>query len=351
MNKEIQSQAEKATKRIKDVGIFSQILGYWKIIAATILPVMFANGTGLSNFFSYSYSDLSLNIVFGIILIILGGRINKDVNKNTKKYVWIVLALSGISGILSIADGRKTSFMLLLFAFSIYSLTQFKHVKISEEKPKHKITGKKWILVAVTFMVIVGTGLVLDLNRYGYFIDEENLTLPETDKNPDNYEQIGNLYRNKKYNFRIKFPEGWKQEDGDGQHILRKASKDGDSINIMVQEFPKEYANLIGEDLNIKDLFTLEEFKETAYGGIIEKFTKAKIIDYGELEIDNIPAYWISYETPYSTMGISFEGVMINYQIFHKNYFYIITIGSSKDEFAKVEAILKQSVSTFVFEN
>jgi len=350
MSEETNQKTEKATKHIKQVGTFSQILGWWKIIAATILPVMLTGSSELSEFLNYSYSDLSLNIVLGIILIILGSRIKKDIHKSTKKYVWVILILSGIFGFINIAMGGKTSIMFLLFAYSIYALTQFKHVKISDEKPKYKITGKKWVLLMVAFVLIFGAGLVIDLNQYGYFIDEENIALPDTDKNSDNYEQIGNLYRNNKYGFRIKFPEGWEQQDGDGPHVLRKASKDGHSINILVQELPKEYASLIDENMNVKDLYSLGEFKNTAYEGITEKFKEAKVIDYGEINIDNIPAYWISYQTPYSTMGVSFEGIMINYQIFHKNNFYTITIGSSKDEFPSVESILKQSVSTFVFE-
>jgi|GEM_PF-2303249 len=351
MSEETNQKTEKATKHIKRVGTFSQILGWWKIIVATILPVLLTGSSELSEFFNYSYSDLSLNIIFGITLIILGGRIKKGINESTKKYVWIVLLLSGIFGFLNVAvSGGKTSIMFVLFIYSIYALSQFKHVKISDEKRKYKITGKKWVLVVGAFVLIFGAGLTIDLNQYGYFIDEENITLPNTDKNSDNYEQIGNLYRNNKYGFRIKFPEGWEQQDGDGPHVLRKASKDGHSINILVQELPKEYASLIDENMNVKDLYSLEEFKDTAYEGITEKFKEAKMIDYGELNIDNIPAYWISYQVPYSTMGVSFEGIMINYQIFHKNYFYTITIGSPKDEFPSVESTLKQSVSTFVFE-
>lgn len=186
---------------------------------------------------------------------------------------------------------------------------------------------------------------------YGCSIQPSISEIPKTDKSSENVEQIWNLYRNKKYDFRIKFPEGWKQEDGDGVHVLKKAVKNNSSIIVMVQELPKEYISLIDENMNMKDLYSLEEFKETTYESIIEKFNGAKMIDYGEINIDNIPAYWLSYETPYSTMGVNIEGIMINYQIFHKNYFYTIVIGSSKDEFISVESILKQSISTFVFED
>ena len=128
MSEETNQKTEKATKHVKQVGTFSQILGWWKIIAATILPVLLSSE--LSKFSNYSYSDLSLNIIFGIILIILGGRIKNNIHKSTKKYVWVILILSGIFGFINIAMGGKISIMFLLFIYSIYALSQFKHVKI-----------------------------------------------------------------------------------------------------------------------------------------------------------------------------------------------------------------------------
>ena len=139
MNEEQQLNAEKTTKRIKEVGIFSRIFGWWKIAAVIVLLVVKAKNSELLNFLNYSYSDLALNVIFGIVLIIFGSRIEKGINKNTKKYVWIILILSGIFGFINIAvSERKTSIILLLFVFSIYALTQFKYVKISDEKPKYK---------------------------------------------------------------------------------------------------------------------------------------------------------------------------------------------------------------------
>ncbi len=40
-----------------------------------------------------------------------------------------------------------------------------------------------------------------------------------------NQELNDNVYRNKKYHFRIKFPVGWEIKDGDGEHIVKKSSK------------------------------------------------------------------------------------------------------------------------------
>lgn len=178
---EAQSKVEKVTKRIKRVGTFSQILGWMGIIVALIILVILIGAKELRDYLFYGYLNSAFFISLGVILIILGNRIKHDLNKNTKKYVWAVLILSGIFGILSFTVGSgKPSLMLLLFAYSIYALTLFKHVQVSNEKPKYKIMGKKWILVGLLFLIIMGVGLVLDLNKHGYFISEENLVLPKT---------------------------------------------------------------------------------------------------------------------------------------------------------------------------
>ena len=344
MSEEHQSSAEKATKRIKEVGTFSQILGWWKIVTATVLPAILADNNELSEFLNYSYSDLALNIVFGIVLIILGSRIKGSIHKSTKKYVWVIMILSGIFGFINIAMSGKTSITFLLFAFSIYVLTQFKHVKISDEKPKYKITGKKWALVVGAFVLIFGAGLVLDLNQYGYFIDEENLTIPATDKNSDNSEQIGNLYRNNTYSFRIKFPEGWEQMSGDGPHILWKAVDEGNSINVGVQEFPAEFKY---QDINIRDVASEEEY----FNEIKNGFPGAKLIDSGFTKIDNKDAFYIEYTAPYEALDVKVVVHNKVWQVVHNNALFMITAGAPENEYSALEKDFALSVGSFVFEN
>src|SRR3990167_1205372 len=81
---------------------------------------------------------------------------------------------------------------------------------------------------------------------------------------------------------------------------------------------------------------TLLEKRETG-DYITEQFPESAIIASGETKISNRDAFWISYETPYSTLDINVELITIQYQIVHNNTFYTITIGSPKDEFASFE--------------
>lgn len=335
MNKDT-SVTEKATKRIKEVGDFSQILGWWHVFAAIVVLI---DKDGLLGFLDYSYSDMAFNIVLGIIFIILGSRIKKGISKSTKKYIWIILILSGIFSFVNIVvSNGKPSITLLLFAFSVYALTQLKYIKIFAAEPDYKIWGKRWILVGLIFALIIATGLILDLNKYGYLINEESF--PKTDKNRNNSEQIGNLYSNKIYNFKIAFPEGWEQKPGNRLSILQKALNGGNSINVGVQEFPPEFKDL---EINIRDLgLEKEYFKE-----IQNNFPDAELIDSGFTKIDNTEAFYIEYTANYGPVLMHNK----QWQIAHDNAVYTISAAAYEDAYLELEEEFALSVGSFSFED
>ncbi|MFZ2969624.1 MAG: zinc ribbon domain-containing protein [Minisyncoccia bacterium] len=179
--------------------------------------------------------------------------------------------------------------------------------------------------------------------------NDQDISLIKTDKNTDNSEQAGNLYRNTKYKFRIKFPEGWEIEPGDGPNVIQKATKGNNSINIGVREIPAEYNT---ETATIKDAMSLVEFRDSFSGNEFqEKFPGSILLDYGETKIDNKMTYWVKYSMPYSALDINIEGIMLQYQLLYKNVAYFITAGSSSNEFDAMEAELKKSIATFVIED
>jgi len=233
----------------------------------------------------------------------------------------VVIAWTAILGVIAYLIWRfalKKREGLLLFTFSILFL----------------------LASLLQFAVGVFEGYVLSK------VDEIDIAL--TNKSPETYEQVGNLYRNREYNFRIKFPEGWEQQVGDGPHIVRKATNGSGTISIAVNKLPENFSGLV---TSITDVYTAEEYREETGDYITEQFPESAIIASGETKISNRDAFWISYETPYSTLDINVELITIQYQIVHNNTFYTITIGSPKDEFASFENTMKLAVSTFVFED
>lgn len=161
------------------------------------------------------------------------------------------------------------------------------------------------------------------------------------DKDNKNEEIIDNLYRNTKYKFRIKFPEKWEIQKGDGPNILIKATNaNGSNINIYV----KDSGIPIGD---IDALFTLEEWAES----VQQEFPDAKLLMKKEISLSNRKAYYIKYSITYKALDKEANSTMYNVALTHKNYFYAITASAKTRLFESERLTLDTSVSTFVVEN
>ena len=217
-------------------------------------------------------------------------------------------------------------------------------VQNMEAKPKeNKSSKKKWIWIGVGIFALIIIGIFSSSN-----VPSEDVLLPKTDKGTETSEVSGNLYRNTKYHFRIKFPENWDIKVGDGPNIVQKAVQGNNTISVGVKEIPAEYGD---KSATIKDIMTLAEYRDSILDGVKEKFPGAKLLDYGETKLDNISTYWVKYSAPYSVLDINVEGTNLQYQLLHENILYFITAGTLSDEFSSSEADFKKSIATFVTEN
>ena len=76
-------------------------------------------------------------------------------------------------------------------------------------------------------------------------IDSIKKSILETDKSPENSEWRENVYRNKKYKFRMVFPKDWVYDNGTTKHTVARAinKKDGATISILVQHISEVIVN------------------------------------------------------------------------------------------------------------
>ncbi|MFA5361355.1 MAG: PsbP-related protein [archaeon] len=205
-----------------------------------------------------------------------------------------------------------------------------------------------WILFILIFMGgAISHGIRSDVG-YSPSPKTEDISLLEVDKSSENSEILGNMYRNTKYHFRIKFPEGWKIEVGDGIHIVQKASYENSTISVIVQQFD------LGESegfSSVRDIGTLKEVIDSAVEPIKTKFSDVKIINQGETKIDNQPAYWV--EVSFMSQVLDYKLNMTNliYILAKEDIFYSISAGTDSDEYAQIKPKFYQTVSTFVLEN
>jgi BatD DUF11 like domain len=217
----------------------------------------------------------------------------------------------------------------------VTSIVVNKNVTDELAPPKESYTRK----LCSIFNILVFIAAIASIGGFIYFYVENKISTP-ADKNPIYEEIIGNLYRNTKYQFRIKFPEEWEIKKGDGPNILVKAtSSEGSSINIYVKD--------LGIELDdITDLISLDEWANS----VNEKFPSAKIIAKKEIYIDNRKAYFVQYSMNYKVLDRETDGVCYNVSLINKNYNYAITAGSKESKFESDKQILDASVGTFVIE-
>lgn len=190
------------------------------------------------------------------------------------------------------------------------------------------------------FNIFILLAAIASIGGFIYFYIENKINTP-ADKNPTNEEIVGNLYRNTKYKFRIKFPESWKIEKGDGPNVLIKATNDnGSSINVLV----KDLGVAIGD---IDEIITLDEWAESLY----EKFPDAKILLKKEISIDNRKAFIVKSSLIYKALDKEANSTIYNVALTSNNFFYTITASSKSKLFEDERLIMETSISTFVIEN
>ena len=141
-------------------------------------------------------------------------------------------------------------------------------LEVTKVPTNYKVSSK----ISSILNILIFIAAIASIAGFIYYYVENKISTP-ADKNPINEEIVGNLYRNTKYKFRIKFPETWEIKKGDGPNILVKAtSGEGSNINIYVKD--------IGIELgDIGDLITIDEWANS----INEKFPTAKIISNKEI--------------------------------------------------------------------
>ncbi|MEK7622107.1 MAG: hypothetical protein AAB415_02920 [Patescibacteria group bacterium] len=204
------------------------------------------------------------------------------------------------------------------------------------------------IIFAILFLMIITSIAMLVFKPFSSSVPDEDVQPLKTEKSVETSEISGNLYRNTKYHFRIKFPDGWEIKVGDGPNIVQKAVQGNSTISIGIKEIPAEYGD---ESATIKDILSLVEFRDGILEGVQEKFPDAKLLDYGETKLDNETTYYIKHSAPYSALDINIEGINIQYQLLRKNILYFITAGTLSNEFGAKEPELKKSIATFVIED
>jgi len=189
-----------------------------------------------------------------------------------------------------------------------------------------------------------GVILVFCILFYGYNSNNK-LTLSKDTNTSDYSEQTNNLYKNTKYNFSVTFPDNWKRDNGETVNTVQRAISGSSTINIMVQQLNLSKPEQI---LSIKDLISPEEFfNSPLVEGIKKQVSDIKNIKYGELKINDEPAYWVEYY--FDSQLLDYKMTQMMYFFLKGNNLYTIGLDTATSEYETIKPLFNQVVNTFVF--
>ena len=311
----------------------------------------------LPTFITYGRIPVKFFLIVLGVCIVLGSTIaffslkyaNRMLPTKFRKIPKIFIILGILMVIVNLAliiiERGKTDYysgVILGLIFIYYSRSDLLRVKKLElantPAPEYLMDSRKWLWIVIRFIVVLTVCIVFYFVKTGVFTKHKEIPV---DKSVEHSEVIGNVYRNLKYHFMIKFPEGWKieAEADDGIRLSQKATFQNSTMDVATR-----LVNLKGlqEFSSIKDTRSLKEFID-AFIKATEGISDVKIINYGETKIDNEPAYWME-----STMG---SQVLLAYFLAKGNIMYSIGVATISDEYSKIKPLFMQSVSTFAFEN
>lgn len=278
---------EKLEKSIKNTGSSLFALGIITIILNVFLLVW-----GLVD---KNYSEMGLPktnfigvLIIGtinFIFIILGNRIKKLNDKNTKKYLQIALILSVLTLIFVLATGGQIGFLfILLIAYlfsSLHSINKLMEceiftAKLSSPKYSLKLDKKGWIF----FSVIIGALLISAIFTDTYFKNKNNDKISKEAIN-----KVSNYFSDnsewKEFNsttgqFKATFPT-YPTHETENQEITDNVVLKMDSYTSVVADNTSYAINFATYPLGI-DVSDAETSLEGGINGIVAAYTGNKLI-------------------------------------------------------------------------
>lgn len=154
-----------------------------------------------------------------------------------------------------------------------------------------------------------------------------------------------NLYRNKTYRFRIRFPRGWTIMDGDGAHVVKKAELENvGSINITVRSGPEDGNSNDFSDIELMALgdLMIQPLLQKLGGSLLEN----RIV-----YINNQKAILLRMQVTYKRLSGEYRAINEQYVLINSGYLYLLTTTVRETDYSRLAKTLRDSVDTFVIED
>lgn len=174
--------------------------------------------------------------------------------------------------------------------------------------------------------------------------------VPDTDKSKANEEWNDEVYRNKKYQFRLQFPKQWEYDKGTSKNTLARAlnREKGIAISVGVTHLPNnpKHPNDINKSISASD------FKTDLLKQLLKmQNTKAENFNIQDGFLNNFPAYILQFTSLQSSGTKSYEFLSKQVHCYYKSKIYVLAINLPTDEWTKeISIIFDGVVESFNFE-
>jgi hypothetical protein len=174
--------------------------------------------------------------------------------------------------------------------------------------------------------------------------------VPTTDKSKSNEEWNDEVYRNKKYQFRLQFPKQWEYDRGTSKSTLARAlnREKGIAISLGVTHLPEnpQYPDDISKSFSASDYKT-DLLKQL----LTMQNTKVENFNIRNGFLNNFPAYILQFTSLQSSGTKSYMFLSKQVHCYFKSKLYVLTINLPTDEWtSEVSIMFDRVIESFNFE-
>jgi hypothetical protein len=183
-----------------------------------------------------------------------------------------------------------------------------------------------------------------DISDYMKYKDR----IPETDKNKSNETWDNELYRNKKYKFRVAFPKNWEYDGGTTKGTLARSyqREKGVTISVIVRHLDHTQGN------DSSNIYTIPAMKQDQINKVLE-LQNMKVENFKSEKgyLNNFPAYLYEFTSKRSAGTESYTYLSKQIQCLQGNKIYILGINIPIENWDEEMMIhYDRVIKSFVFE-
>jgi hypothetical protein len=173
----------------------------------------------------------------------------------------------------------------------------------------------------------------------------------ETDKSEINDVWVGSIYRNKKYHFRVKFPDNWEYDKGMSINTVARAfdREYGITLSVAIQQLPL----VISDETDIYSKISSNEYKEF-FRSTFEKAynTKLEALTIDKSILNNRPAYMLKANYEMSSLDQTVTFMMKSITCLKDSKYYSVQIVIPADFYnEEIDQLFRSFVKSFIFEH